>query len=263
MAPAGIAEVGIGSGLDRLCVALGDALDAVTWPGGGAGLADGDVVVVASKVVSKAEGRIAPASERERAIAEETVRVVAARAGRGGVTRIVQNRQGIVMAAAGVDASNTPEGSVLLLPVDPDRSARELRARLAARFGRRLAVLVTDTVGRPWRFGVGDFAIGAAGLTPLADLRGTPDANGRPLDVTEVAVADEIAAAADLVKGKATARPVAVVRGVAHLVTEADGPGAAGLNRTGAEDMFSLGTAEAFEAGRRSGLGEDAGRLTP
>ena len=263
MAPAGIGEVDIGSGLDRLAVALGDALDAVRWPGGGAGLADGDVVVVASKVVSKAEGRLVPASERERAIARETVRVVATRAGRDGVTRIVENRQGIVMAAAGVDTSNTPDGSVLLLPQDPDRSARELRARLTARAGRRLAVLVTDTVGRPWRFGVGDVTIGAAGLTPVADLRGTPDANGRILDVTEVAVGDEIAAAADLVKGKADARPVAVVRGVGHLVTEADGPGAACLNRTGPQDMFSLGTAEAFEAGRRDALGEGEPRLTP
>jgi coenzyme F420-0:L-glutamate ligase/coenzyme F420-1:gamma-L-glutamate ligase len=261
VAPDGLGEVAVGSELPALAAAIGDLLGTVRWPGGGAGLSDGDVVVVSSKVLSKAEGRVVRAADRERAITAETVRVVATRVHERGVTRIVENRQGIVMAAAGVDSSNTSPGTVLLLPEDPDASARRLRAAWAARFGRRLGVLVTDTLGRPWRFGVADVAIGAAGLLLVRDLRGSRDPHGNPLEMTVVAVADEIAAAAELVKGKTAGRPVAVVRGVGDLVTDEDGPGAAGLNRTGPDDMFSLGTAEALARGRREA--REAGEAAP
>ena len=199
---------------------------------------DGDVLVLTSKVVSKAEGRVVSADDREQAITDETVRVVATREHATGITRIVENRLGLVMAAAGVDASNTPEGTVLLLPVDPDASARALRAGLSAAFGVRIGVVITDTAGRPWRQGVTDIAIGAAGLVVLDDLRGQVDSFGRPLVMTQAAVADEIASAGELVKGKAEGRPLAVVRGLGHLVTDDDGPGARALVRLGAEDMF-------------------------
>ncbi len=147
-APSGVPEVWAG---DDLAVLLGDALAADAAADPSHALADGDVLVVTSKVVSKAEGRQVAADDREQAITDETVRVVATREHAGGLTRIVENRLGLVMAAAGVDASNTPGGTVLLLPQDPDVAARSLRARLAARFGVRLAVLVSDTAGRPWR----------------------------------------------------------------------------------------------------------------
>ncbi|WP_406861265.1 coenzyme F420-0:L-glutamate ligase [Streptomyces sp. HUAS MG47] len=202
-------------------------------------LADGDVLIVTSKIVSKAEGRIVAADDREKAIDAETVRVVARR----GTLRIVENRQGLVMAAAGVDASNTPAGTVLLLPVDPDASARAIRDGLRAALGVDVGVVVTDTFGRPWRNGLTDVAIGAAGVRVLDDLRGRTDAHGNPLDVTVVATADELAAAGDLVKGKAAGRPVAVVRGLPHLVGGQDG--AHVLVRSPADDMFRLGTSEA------------------
>src|SRR5438874_7633119 len=134
------------------------------------GLADGDIVVVTSKIVSKAEGRVIE-SDRERAIDAETIRVVARR----GATRIVETRHGLVLAAAGVDNSNTPPGTVALLPEDPDASARRLRKDLAGRLGVRIAVIVTDTLGRPWRTGQTDAAIGAAGLVPAQDRRGQAD----------------------------------------------------------------------------------------
>ncbi|WP_282205861.1 coenzyme F420-0:L-glutamate ligase [Kitasatospora fiedleri] len=205
---------------------------------------DGDVVVVTSKVVSKAEGRLLRADDREAAIDAETVRVVARR----GPARIVENRNGLVMAAAGVDASNTAPGTVLLLPVDPDGSARRLRARLQELTGRRLAVLVTDTFGRPWRNGLTDVAIGAAGLPVLEDHRGRVDSHGNELRLTVTATADELAAAADLVKGKATGTPVAIVRGLDGLVTAADGEGTRPLIRPAEQDMFRLGTSEAVRA---------------
>lgn len=249
-APDGVPEVRAG---DDLVVLLGDALAADPDPAHAP--RDGDVLVVTSKVVSKAEGRAVAAADREQAITDETVRVVATREHAGGVTRIVENRLGLVMAAAGVDSSNTPDGTVLLLPEDPDASARVLRAGLAARFGVRLAVLVTDTAGRPWREGVTDLTIGAAGFVVLEDLRGLPDAQGRALTTTVTAVADEVAGAAELVKRKTGGRPVAVVRGVGRYVTDEDGPGARALVRRAEEDMFRLGTAEALEAGRRSVLG--------
>ncbi|MFJ8478310.1 coenzyme F420-0:L-glutamate ligase [Kitasatospora sp. NPDC094011] len=203
---------------------------------------DGDIVVVTSKVVSKAEGRLLHAADREAAIDAETVRVVARR----GHARIVENRNGFVMAAAGVDASNTAPGTVLLLPEDPDASARALRARLQELTGRRLAVVVTDTFGRPWRNGLTDVAIGAAGLSVLEDHRGRTDSHGNELAITVTATADELAAAADLVKGKATGVPVAVVRGFGHLVTAEDGDGTRPLVRSADHDMFRLGTSEAL-----------------
>jgi coenzyme F420-0:L-glutamate ligase / coenzyme F420-1:gamma-L-glutamate ligase len=209
------------------------------------GLADGDILVITSKIVSKAEGRVARV-DREQAIDAESVRVVARR----GSTRIVETRQGLVLAAAGVDASNTPPGTVVLLPEDPDSSARRLRKALMDRLGVRIGVLVTDTLGRPWRAGQTDAAIGAAGVAPLRDYRGTADTFGTALEVSVAAVADELAGAGDLVKGKAAGIPVAVVRGLADLVTEADGPGAQALIRPAAEDMFRYGSADVLAARR-------------
>jgi coenzyme F420-0:L-glutamate ligase/coenzyme F420-1:gamma-L-glutamate ligase len=207
--------------------------------GAAPGLRDGDILVVTSKVISKAEGRLVSAA-REEAIEAETVRVVARR----GPAQIVETRHGLVLAAAGVDNSNTPPGTVALLPEDPDASARRLRKDLAGRLGVRIGVLVTDTLGRPWRVGQIDMAIGAAGLAPVRDYRGQPDTFGNLLEVTLTAVADEIAAAADLVKGKTAAIPVAVLSGLGHLVTDADGPGAAALIRPASEDMFRYGSAD-------------------
>jgi coenzyme F420-0:L-glutamate ligase/coenzyme F420-1:gamma-L-glutamate ligase len=211
----------------------------------GPSLADGDILVITSKIVSKAEGRVVQV-DREQAIDAESVRVVARR----GPTRIVETRHGLVLAAAGVDASNTPPGTVVLLPEDPDGSARRLRKALMDRLGVRIGVLITDTLGRPWRAGQTDAAIGAAGVAPLRDYRGTPDTFGVALEVSVAAVADELAGAADLVKGKAAGIPVAVVRGLADLVTEADGPGAQALIRPAAEDMFRYGSADVLAARR-------------
>ena len=236
---AGIPEITQGADLAGLIA------DAATAPGG-PGLEDGDILVVTSKVVSKAEGRVA-AVTREDAVAAETVRVVARR----GTMTIAQTRHGFVMAAAGVDESNTAPGTVVLLPEDPDESARRLRKALrAARPGVSVGVVVTDTFGRPWRAGQTDTAIGAAGVLPLRDHRGEADAWGNTLDVTVAAVADEIAAAGDLVKGKARQVPVALVRGLSALVTDADGPGARELVRPSSEDMFRLGAADVLPARR-------------
>ncbi len=237
-------------------VEAGADLAALIADAAGSRLRDGDILAVTSKIVSKAEGRQVRAADREQAITDETVRVVATRAFPGGMTRIVENRQGLVMAAAGVDASNTPDGFVLLLPVDPDASARALCAALHERTSLRLGVLITDTVGRPWREGQTDIVIGAAGVTVLDDLRGTTDASGRRLDVTVAAVADEIAGAADLVKGKTSGNPVAVVRGLGRLVGEpddADARGATRLLRPSENDMFRLGSAEAHSEGFSEG----------
>ncbi|WP_079431752.1 MULTISPECIES: coenzyme F420-0:L-glutamate ligase [Streptomyces] len=223
----GIPEVRPGDDLARL---IADAAP---------GLRDGDVLLVTSKIVSKAEGRIVRADSREEAIDAETVRVVARR----GTLRIVENRQGLVMAAAGVDASNTEPGTVLLLPEDPDASAAAIRDGLRTLLGADVGVVVTDTFGRPWRAGLTDVAIGAAGVRVLDDLRGGTDAQGNPLSATIVATADELAAAGDLVKGKAAGLPVAVVRGLGHLVGGASS--ARDLVRAPADDMFRLGTSEA------------------
>ena len=203
------------------------------------GLRDGDILVITSKVISKAEGRLVRA-DREQAIDAETVRLVARR----GQTRIAQTRHGLVLAAAGVDNSNTPPGTVALLPEDPDASARRLRKDLTGRLGIGIAVIVTDTLGRPWRTGQTDAAIGAAGIAPLRDDRGRTDTFGNVLEVTVAAVADEIAAGADLVKGKTDGIPAAVVRGLAPLVTAADGPGAAALIRPAAGARFAVGSAD-------------------
>jgi coenzyme F420-0:L-glutamate ligase/coenzyme F420-1:gamma-L-glutamate ligase len=215
-------------------------------------LQDGDVVVVTSKVVSKCEGRIVAAPEdadqrdalRRRLIDQEAVRVLA----RKGRTLITANRHGLVQAAAGVDGSNVAATELALLPEDPDASAAELRGELAQRCGADVAVILTDTMGRAWRNGQTDTAIGSAGLPVLHSYAGARDRHGNELLVTEVAVADEVAAAADLVKGKLTGVAVAVVRG---LTLTDDGSTAAHLLRGGEDDLFWLGTAEAIELGRR------------
>jgi coenzyme F420-0:L-glutamate ligase/coenzyme F420-1:gamma-L-glutamate ligase len=204
-----------------------------------AGLHDGDILVVTSKVVSKAEGRLVTGS-REDHLAAESVRLVARR----GDTQIVETHHGFVMAAAGIDASNVPEGTVALLPVDSDESARRIRATLRAELGVDVAVVVSDTMGRPWRDGVVDTAIGAAGLDVLWDLRGQHDAAGHLLEGTVVAIGDELASAGDLVKGKLTSTPVAVIRGFPFSRSDPD-RGARPLVRSSTDDMFRLGTREA------------------
>ncbi|MBB0244488.1 coenzyme F420-0:L-glutamate ligase [Streptomyces alkaliphilus] len=211
---------------------------------------NGDVLVVTSKIISKAEGRVVRAEDREAAVDAETVRVVARR----GAARVVESRHGFVMAAAGVDASNTPPGTVLLLPADPDASARRIREGLRERLGVEVGVVVSDTFGRPWREGQTDVAIGAAGVRVMDDLRGGTDTHGNPLGVTVTAIADELAGAGDLVKGKVEGRPVAVIRGLAeHVGSGRAGtggensaePSARDLIRDPARDMFRLGTSEA------------------
>lgn len=240
----GFPEVTAGADLPTL---IADAVGGILEPG--------DIVAVTSKIVSKAEGRQVAAADREQAITDETVRVVASReTSPGHVTRIVENRLGLVMAAAGVDASNTPDGLVLLLPEDPDASALAIAVALRAATGADIGVVVSDTMGRPWRDGQTDAAIGAAGIRVLDDLRGGVDAGGRRLDVTMAAVADELTAAADLVKGKASGRPIAVIRGMAHLVGPLDLPGARTIVRLGERDMFRVGSDEAWREGYEAGL---------
>lgn len=215
-------------------------------------LRDDDVLVVTSKVLSKSEGRIVAAPTdpderdalRRRLIDDEAVRVLA----RKGRTLITENAIGLVQAAAGVDGSNVSVAELALLPVDPDGSAARLRTGLAERLGVTVAVVVTDTMGRAWRNGQIDAAIGAAGLAVLHGYSGVQDTHGNELLVTEVAIADEIAAAADLVKGKLTGIPVAVVRG---LSPRDDGSNGRTLVRAGQDDLFWLGTEEALALGRR------------
>ena len=176
-------------------------------------LVDGDVLVVTQKIVSKAENRLVPIDPtvgHKPSVEQESVRILRRR----GDLIISETKHGFVCANAGIDLSNVAEGQAALLPVDSDRSARRIQAGLEHKYGVKVAVIVSDTFGRPWRRGVTDVAIGSAGLRPVVDLRGTTDALGRELQVTEVAVADEIAAAAELVMGKAEAIPVAIVRGV-------------------------------------------------
>ncbi len=216
----------------------------LTWPDGAAGLREGDIVVITSKVVSKAAGLLTT-RDREDVIREQTASVVAQRRDGAGVTTIARTHHGLVLAAAGVDTSNTPPGTCLPLPVDPDADARGLRGELQRLTGRRLAVIITDTMGRAWRLGQTDAAIGAAGLRPLHSLVGGRDQYGNTLQVTEPAVGDELAGLAELVAGKSSGAPVVVVRGLDRLVTEQDGPGAAMLIRPADQDLFSLGTAEA------------------
>jgi coenzyme F420-0:L-glutamate ligase / coenzyme F420-1:gamma-L-glutamate ligase len=215
-------------------------------------LRDGDIVVVTSKVVSKCEGRIIPAPEqpdardelRRKLIDAEAVRVLA----RKGRTLITENAFGLVQAAAGVDGSNVGPAELALLPLDPDGSAASLRTRLRELLGVSVGVVISDTMGRAWRNGQTDAAIGSSGLAVLHGYAGARDRHGNELLVTEVAVADEIAAAADLVKGKIAGIPVAVVRGIG---LPDDGSTARRLLRPGEEDLFWLGTAEALDLGRR------------
>ncbi|MEI6624408.1 MAG: coenzyme F420-0:L-glutamate ligase [Actinomycetes bacterium] len=251
-----------------LAAAIGPGLQSVRWPDGSVGLQPGDIVVVTSKIVSKAEGRIENAVDREAAIDRESVRTVATRATATGTTRIVQTRHGFVMAAAGVDASDTAAGTIVLLPTDPDQSARTLRDALSRdqRIS-QLGVLITDTMGRPWREGVTDVTIGACGVTVLHDHRGSLDRFGNELTMTVTAIADEVAAAAELATPKAAGLPVAVVRGLATFVSEstdtttcADGPapelGARALVRSADADLFRMGTREAIDLGRSLGRQE-------
>lgn len=239
---AGLPQVRPGDDLAGLIVAAG------------ADLRDGDVVVVTQKVVSKAEGRLLPVAghdpagreaARQAAVEAETVREVARR----GATRIVETRHGFVLAAAGVDASNVERDELALLPDDADASARRVREGLREQLGVDVAVVVSDTFGRPWRHGLTDVAIGAAGIRALRDYRGRLDRFGNPLAMTEVADVDEVAGAAELVMGKLDDVPVAVVRGLRYLPDDTDA-GVRPLVRAAAEDMFRLGTAEALAAGR-------------
>ncbi|WP_205471207.1 coenzyme F420-0:L-glutamate ligase [Nocardioides sp. SYSU D00038] len=241
-APDGVPEVRAGDDLAALLAPLVD-------------LADGDVVVVTSKVVAKAEGRVVAGTDRETALAGETVRVVARR----GPTTIARTRHGLTMAAAGIDASNVEQGSVVLLPLDPDNSARRLRAALHERTGRTVGVVVSDTAGRAWREGQTDIAIGAAGIVVSEQYAGRHDAHGNELVVTAPAVADELAGAAELATGKLGARPFAVVRGRADLVLPAGdpGPGAVALVRPEGADLFGWGAREAVVRALR---GEPADR---
>lgn len=239
----GIGEILAG---DDLVMLVGNAIEDE--------ISTGDIVVVTSKIVSKAEGRSLRADSREDAITAETVRLVASKPHPGGVTRIVQNKLGLVLAAAGVDASNAPDGTILLLPEDPDASARALCSGLRRRFGFDLAVLITDTLGRPWRVGQTDMAIGAAGMAVTHDLRGTRDDFDKPMEATITAVADEIAGAANLVLGKTSRRPVAVVHGLGHLIRPIQEPGARTLIRSAEDDLFRLGSAEAHLEGFREGF---------
>jgi coenzyme F420-0:L-glutamate ligase/coenzyme F420-1:gamma-L-glutamate ligase len=217
-------------------------------------LRSGDIVVVTSKIVSKVEGRLVrvPADPEERdrirrrLVFEESTRILARRAR----TLITENRLGIVQAASGVDASNVAGDELALLPADPDASAAALRDGLRERLGVEVAVVVTDTMGRAWRVGQTDVAIGSAGLAVLHGYRGQIDRQGNELAVTEIAVADEVAGAADLVKGKLGAMPVAVVRGlsIGSSATARD------LVRPVEEDLFRLGTEEALTQGRREAV---------
>ncbi|HZT65591.1 MAG TPA: coenzyme F420-0:L-glutamate ligase [Acidimicrobiales bacterium] len=205
---------------------------------GHAELADGDVVVVTQKVVSKAEGRLVevdPADplSHKGVVGSESVRVLRRR----GDLIVSETRHGFVCANAGVDLSNVERGYAALLPVDPDRSARRIRDGLRARTGLTVAVIVSDTFGRPWRRGLTDVAIGCAGIAAVVDLRGTPDTYGRELQVTEVCVADELAGAAELVMGKSAGVPVAVVRGV-DPAWLGEGSVAAEVVRPWNEDLF-------------------------
>lgn len=233
----------------------GDDLAALVTAGleaSGVRLVDGDVVVVSSKIASKALGLVTDDADKDRVVAGETEHVVAERAMPGRVTRVVRSTAGPVMAAAGVDGSNTGgRGGWLLLPRDPDAVCEDLHASLTRLHGVTLAVVLSDTSGRPWRMGQVDFALGAHGLAVLDDLRGSADVDGRTLEVTMRAVADEIAAAADLAKGKVTGVPVAVVRGLASLLVDEPGrPHLRGrdLVRTGADDWFAYGRVEAVRA---------------
>lgn len=221
----GIGEIEPG---DDLATIIVEAIRSDGWS-----IVDNDIVVVTHKVVSKQEGRIVPVPDEatyRRLVEDEAVRIVRRR----GDLVIAQTAHGFICANAGVDRSNIAEGLAILLPIDPDRSANRLRILLERATGTSIGLVVTDTFGRPWRRGLVDVAIGVSGLPAIVDLRGTFDAHGNELNVTEVAVVDEIAAAADLVMGKADQIPVAVVRGL-----DLDGSGrATDLVRPADEDLF-------------------------
>ena len=216
-------------------VAAGDDVAGILWsalqPNG---LAEGDIVVVTHKIVSKAEGKVAPAgteAEYRAAVEAEAAAIIRRR----GDLVITKTKHGFICANAGVDRSNIDGDRIVLLPDRPDRSAATIKARLEAHSGATLAVVISDTFGRSWRRGLTDVAIGVAGIAPIEDLRGTKDMHGRILEVSEIAIVDEIAAAADLVMGKSTGIPAAVVRGL-HWVP---GQGrATDLVRPPHEDMF-------------------------
>lgn len=243
VAPDGVPEIRPGDDLAALLLPLLD-------------LRDGDILIVTSKIVSKAEGRVRD-GDRDSALAEETDRLVARR----GPTSIVRTRLGLTMAAAGIDASNVEAGRIVLLPLDPDASARRLREAVLTRTGRVVGVIVTDTAGRAWREGQTDIAVGAAGVRVAEPYGGRVDAYGNELAVTLPAVADEIAGAAELAQHKLGARPVAVLRGRADLVLPADdhGPGAAALVRPEAGDLFGYGAREAVLRALEGRAGDDRG----
>jgi coenzyme F420-0:L-glutamate ligase / coenzyme F420-1:gamma-L-glutamate ligase len=235
-------------------VRAGDDLARLLAAAAPADLAEGDVISVAHKVVSKAEGRVrrpeaveagreakALAAEHGKdprlvqAVLDESVAIL--RAERG--VLIARTRHGLVCANAGVDQSNAGDaGEFVLLPEDPDASARRIRAGIGESRGVRPAVVVTDSFGRPWRLGQTDVAVGAAGIAPLDDWRGRPDGSGRELRVTMIAVADAVAAAADLARAKDSREPAVLVRGLGRYVTPDDGPGAAALRRPPELDLF-------------------------
>jgi coenzyme F420-0:L-glutamate ligase / coenzyme F420-1:gamma-L-glutamate ligase len=235
-APGGIGEITTGTDLATAILTATEA-----DPNGP--LHDGDIVVVTSKIISKAEGRIEPAARRAELITSETQRTVARR----GETRIVRTHGGLTLAAAGIDRSNLSAESILLLPRDPDASARALHQRLLAASGLRLGVIISDTAGRAWRIGQTDHAIGVSGVRAIEDYAGTRDGYGNELQVTAIAIADELAAAAELVKGKLRGRPVAVVRGLGQLVTGGD-TSARELLRDPGKDLFGFGSQEAVLA---------------
>ena len=249
-APPSLTAIGI-RGLPE--VTAGDDLAALLLAAlhrAGLSLQPDDILVVSSKVISKAAGRVLAADSRQAAVQDQTVRVLAERVTPRGLTQIVASRSGPVLAAAGVDASNVTPGTVLLLPEQPDASAAELRRRLSELAGLpvgRLGVLVSDTAGRPWREGQTDIAIGSSGIRVVDDLRGGTDPLGNPLEATVRALADELAALADLVKGKLDGIPAALVRGLPALLAE-HGAGAATLLRPGAADWFRFGHVEAARA---------------
>lgn len=223
--------VGIGE------VVPGDDVAQLLWDAtmrDGPTLVDGDILVITHKVVSKAEGRIAHAAteaDYRAAIENEATAIIRRR----GDLVIAQTEHGFICANAGVDRSNIDGDRIVLLPERPDRSAATIKSRLESFSGATIAVIISDTFGRPWRRGLTDVAIGVAGMSPIEDLRGTPDMHGRVLDVTEIAVVDEIASAADLAMGKSTGIPAAVVRGVSW----SPAPGrATDLVRPPSEDMF-------------------------
>ena len=228
----GIGEVAPGADLASLLA------EVLGQNAGDYALADGDVLVVTQKVVSKAEGRVVALDHHDEAakialVESESTRVLRRR----GSLLITQTKHGFVCANAGVDLSNAQEGTAVLLPLEPDRSARRLRADLRRELGVEVAVIVSDTFGRTWRNGVTDIALGCAGILPILDLRGTTDAMGRELQATEVCIIDEICAAADLVMGKATGTPAAVLRGI-DPVWRGEGSVAENVIRRAEDDLF-------------------------